>query len=101
MQTYSCIIVEDEPIAAEVLQNYVNQIPFLDLKGICIDAIYAMEMLQKESIDLIFLDIHLPKLKGLDFVKTLKNPPSIIIKISRLTLLAIITAPMRKPILKV
>lgn len=79
MQQYNCIIVEDEPLAAEVLQDYVNQIPFLSLKGICPDAIIALEMLQKEKIDLIFLDIHLPKLKGLDFIKTLKNPPHIII----------------------
>jgi len=79
MQQYQCIIVEDEPLAAEVLQDYIKQVPFLQLKGICTDAIYAMEMLQKEKVDLIFLDIHLPKLKGLDFIKTLKNPPHIII----------------------
>jgi len=79
MQTYNCIIVEDEPIAAEVLEDYIRQIPFLHLKKICSDAIYAMEILQNEPIDLIFLDIHLPKLKGLDFVKTLKYPPKIII----------------------
>jgi DNA-binding LytR/AlgR family response regulator len=79
MQKYSCLIVEDEPLAAEVLQDYIRQIPFLELKTICSDAIYAMEMLQKENIDLIFLDIHLPKLKGLDFLKTLKNAPQIII----------------------
>lgn len=79
MQQYQCLIVEDEPLAAEVLQDYVNQVPFLVLKGVCGDAIYAMEILQKEKIDLIFLDIHLPKLKGLDFIRTLKNPPHIII----------------------
>ena len=79
MQQYNCIIVEDEPLAAEVLQDYILQVPFLQLKGICADAIYAMEMLQTEKIDLIFLDIHLPKLKGLDFIKTLKHPPHIII----------------------
>jgi DNA-binding LytR/AlgR family response regulator len=79
MQKYSCIIVEDEPLAAEVLEDYIKQVPFLQLKGICSDAIYAMDMLQKEKIDLIFLDIHLPKLKGFDFVKALKNPPQVII----------------------
>lgn len=79
MKKYKCIIVEDEPIAAEVLEDYISQIPFLELKATCSDAIYAMETLQKDDIDLIFLDIHLPKLKGFDFVKTLKNPPSIII----------------------
>ncbi|MGZ8550474.1 MAG: LytR/AlgR family response regulator transcription factor [Chitinophagaceae bacterium] len=79
MQQYNCIVVEDEPLAAEVLQDYIGQTPFLKLKGVCADAIYAMEILQKENIDLIFLDIHLPKLKGLDFIKTLKHPPHIII----------------------
>ena len=79
MQKYKCIIVEDEPIAAEVLQDYIAQISFLDLRGTCRDAIYAMELMQKEKIDVIFLDIHLPKLKGFDFIRTLKDPPRIII----------------------
>jgi DNA-binding LytR/AlgR family response regulator len=79
MQQYNCLIVEDEPLAAEVLQDYVSQVPFLTLTGTCGDAIYAMEKLRAEKIDLIFLDIHLPKLKGLDFIKTLRNPPHIII----------------------
>src|SRR4051794_28611761 len=79
MQTYNCIIVEDEPIAAEVLEDYIRQIPFLELKQICSDAIYAMETLQNQPIDVIFLDIHLPKLKGLDFVRTLNYQPKIII----------------------
>ncbi|MBK7439458.1 MAG: response regulator transcription factor [Saprospiraceae bacterium] len=79
MHQYDCIIVEDEPLAAEILQDYIKQIPFLTLRHICSDAIIALEVLQKEKIDLIFLDIHLPKLKGLDFIKSLKNPPPIIL----------------------
>jgi DNA-binding LytR/AlgR family response regulator len=79
MQTFSCIIVEDEPLAAEVLQDYICQVPFLKLMGCCSDAFYAMEALQKYDIDLMFLDIHLPKMKGLDFIKVLKKPPRIII----------------------
>jgi DNA-binding LytR/AlgR family response regulator len=79
MHQYNCIIVEDEPLAAEILQDYVKQVPFLNMKGICSDALFAIELLKKEKIDLIFLDIHLPKLKGLDFLKTLTNPPKIII----------------------
>jgi len=79
IQRYNCIIVEDEPLAAEVLQDYIKQVPFLQLKGVCNDAIFAMEMLQKEPVDLMFLDIHLPKLKGFDFIKTLKQPPHVII----------------------
>jgi DNA-binding LytR/AlgR family response regulator len=79
MQQYQCLIVEDEPLAAEVLQDYISQVPFLSLNAVCGDAIYAMELLQQQKIDLIFLDIHLPKLKGLDFIKTLRHPPHIII----------------------
>jgi DNA-binding LytR/AlgR family response regulator len=79
MEKYNCIIVEDEPLASEILKDYIDQIPFLNLVSICEDAIYALDILQKEKIDLIFLDINLPKLKGFDFIKTLKNPPSIII----------------------
>ena len=79
MLQYNCIIVEDEPLAAEVLQDYILQVPFLSLKGTCGDAIFALDLLQKEKIDLVFLDVHLPRLKGLDFIKTLKNPPHIII----------------------
>lgn len=79
MQQYRCIIVEDEPLAAEVVQDYIRQVPFLHLVSVCSDALYALDILQKEKIDLIFLDINLPKLKGLDFLKTLKHPPGVII----------------------
>lgn len=79
MEKYNCIIVEDEPLAAEILKDYIDQVPFLNLITVCEDAIYALDVLQKENIDLIFLDINLPKLKGFDFIKTLKNPPKIII----------------------
>lgn len=79
MLKYSCIIVEDEPLAAEVLADYVKKVPFLELKKICGDAIYAMEAIQVEKIDLIFLDIHLPKMKGFDFLESLKNQPNVII----------------------
>ncbi len=75
----SCLIVEDEPLAAEILQDYVRQIPFLKLIGTCSDAIYALEVLQRDSVDLLLLDIHLPGLKGLDFLKSLPNPPKVIL----------------------
>ena len=79
MNKLRCLIVEDEPLAAEVLQDYIGQVRQLELVGICEDAIYALETLRKERIDVVFLDIHLPKLKGLDFIKALKNPPQIIL----------------------
>src|SRR3954462_3217691 len=79
MSKIRCIIVEDEPLAAKVLSDYVSQVPFLQLDGIFKDAILATEFLRDHSIDLIFLDIHLPKLKGMAFLKTLSHPPAVII----------------------
>lgn len=79
MEKFNCLIIEDEPLAAEILQDYIAQIPFLECKAVCRDAIYAMRVLQNEKIDVLFLDIHLPKIKGLDFLKTLKNPPQAIV----------------------
>lgn len=79
MEKYNCLIVEDEPLAAEILKDYLEQVAFLNLVAVCPDALFALNILQKEKIDLIFLDLHLPKLKGLDFIKTLQNPPRIII----------------------
>lgn len=74
-----CLIVEDEPLAVEVLEDFIGQVPFLELVSSCNDAISAMEILKEKKVDLMFLDIHLPKLKGLDFLATLKNPPKVII----------------------
>ncbi|HTI10517.1 MAG TPA: LytTR family DNA-binding domain-containing protein [Puia sp.] len=79
MLKYNCIIVEDEPLSAEILTDYIKQVPFLELRAVCADAIYAMEILQKERTDLIFLDIHLPRIKGLEFLGSLRNPPPVII----------------------
>jgi two-component system, LytTR family, response regulator len=79
MSKIKCIIVEDEPLAVKILADYISQVPFLDLKASFKDAILATEWLRENSVDLIFLDIHLPKLKGLAFLKTISNPPSVII----------------------
>ncbi len=74
-----CLIVEDEPLAAEVLADYIREVPHLELVGTCEDAIYASSFLKQNAIDLLFLDIHLPKLKGLDFLKMLTHPPQVIL----------------------
>ncbi len=74
-----CIIVEDEPLAVNILKDYIGQIPFLELSAICSDAICAMQKLNEDRFDLMFLDLHLPKIKGLDFLSALKNPPKVII----------------------
>ena len=79
MNKLTCIIVEDEPLAIEILADYIAQVPFLELIATYPDALYAMEGLKKQMIDVIFLDIHLPKLKGLDFIKILNQTPQIIL----------------------
>jgi DNA-binding LytR/AlgR family response regulator len=79
MSNIKCIIIEDEPLAVKVLSDYISQVPFLKLEGTFKDAILATDYLRQNSTDLIFLDIHLPKLKGMAFLKTLADPPSVII----------------------
>ncbi len=79
MSKITCIIVEDEPLAAKVLSDYIAQVPFLELRGTFRDAILATEFLRESKVDLIFLDIHLPKLKGMAFLRTLAHPPAVII----------------------
>ncbi len=79
MSNITCIIVEDEPLAAKVLTDYVAQVPFLQLRGVFKDAILATEYLMDHTVDLIFLDIHLPKLKGMAFLKTLTHAPAVIV----------------------
>jgi two-component system, LytTR family, response regulator len=79
MSKIKCIIVEDEPLAVKVLSDYIKQVPFLELQDTFKDAILATDYLHDHVVDLIFLDIHLPKLKGLAFLKTLSHPPAVII----------------------
>jgi two-component system, LytTR family, response regulator len=79
MSSITCIIVEDEPLAAKVLTDYIRDVPFLELRGTFKDAIVATEFLRDNTVDLMFLDIHLPKLKGMAFLKTLTHPPAVII----------------------
>src|SRR5687768_12635818 len=79
MSNITCIIVEDEPLAAKVLSDYISQVPFLKLERTFKDAILATEYLSDNTIELIFLDIHLPKLKGMAFLKTLSHPPMVIV----------------------
>jgi DNA-binding LytR/AlgR family response regulator len=74
-----CLIVDDEPLAQRVLEKYVTDVPYLELAGKCGNAMEAMEMLREEQTDLVFLDINMPKLSGIDFLKAQKNPPLIVI----------------------
>lgn len=79
MSKVKCIIVEDEPLAAKILEGYIAKVPFLEWQGTFEDAIYAMEHLKDHNVDLMFLDIHLPEIMGMTFLKTLVNPPAVII----------------------
>lgn len=79
MNKLRCLIVEDEPLAAEGLEAYIRDTPMLALAGTCADALAAMEFLKNQPIEVLFLDIHLPKLKGLDFLKTLTQTPQVIL----------------------
>lgn len=79
MSNIKCIIIEDEPLAVKVLSEYISEVPFLELQATFKDAILATDFLRDHRTDLIFLDIHLPKLKGMAFLKTLTHPPAVII----------------------
>ncbi len=79
MSKIKCIIIEDEPLAVKILTDYIMHVPFLEVAGKFKDAILASDFLRNNPVDLIFLDIHLPKLKGMSFLRTLTNPPAVII----------------------
>ena len=71
----NCIIVDDEPLAQQVIEEYVKTIPFLTLTGKCSSAFEAFDYLRMHKIDLIFLDIHMPNVSGIDFINALDNKP--------------------------
>ncbi|MBI1343447.1 MAG: response regulator [Terrimonas sp.] len=73
-----CLIVDDEPLAREIISRYIAEIPSLELVGEFQNALQAFAWLQQHKADLIFLDIRMPQLNGNDFLKTLKNPPRVI-----------------------
>lgn len=79
MNTLKCIIADDEPIARDILKNYISEIPYLELKASCKNSFEVLEVLQKEPIDLLFLDINMPKLSGLSMLRTLQHRPEVII----------------------
>lgn len=75
----NCITVDDEPLAHKIIKNYCDNLSFLTIENECHSAFEAINYLHENEVDLIFLDINMPKLKGLDFLRTLKNPPLVII----------------------
>jgi DNA-binding LytR/AlgR family response regulator len=72
------IIVDDEPLAIEVLEKYLLQFNQMELVGKCADAIQAFQLLQQKPVDLMFLDIKMPGIKGTDLLRSLKNPPKVV-----------------------
>src|SRR5262245_30442566 len=74
-----CLIVDDEPLAQQVLQNYLTRVEELQLVKKCKNAMEAVQTLHKEKVDLIFLDIQMPVIDGLSFLKSLSNPPAVIL----------------------
>lgn len=77
-KTIRCLVVDDEPPAREIISRYIEQLPELKLAGECANAMQALSFLQHQTIDLLFLDIQMPQLKGTDLLKIVKNPPKVI-----------------------
>ena len=73
-----CLAIDDEPLALELLEDNISKIPFLKLAASCDNAIEAMKVMQEQEIDLLFLDIQMPGLTGLQFIQSMSNPPLII-----------------------
>lgn len=73
-----CLLVDDEPPALQVLQSHIKQIKGLEIVGMCSNALDAMEVLHRSAVDLLFLDIKMPKIIGTDFLRSLSQPPKVI-----------------------
>jgi DNA-binding LytR/AlgR family response regulator len=76
--TIKCIITDDEPLARKGLQGYIEKIDFLELAGVCEDAIQLNSLLKQQPVDLLFLDIEMPYVTGIDFLKNTPNAPKVI-----------------------
>ena len=73
-----CIAIDDEPLALRQIKNYIERVEKLELVALCSNAIEAMELLKQEQVDLLFVDINMPDVSGIDFVRGLTNPPLVI-----------------------
>jgi DNA-binding LytR/AlgR family response regulator len=79
MEKLKCIIADDEPIARQILEKYISEMSQLEIVASCKNAFEVMEVLQKQSVDILFLDINMPKISGLSLLKTLRQKPNVII----------------------
>ncbi len=73
-----CLIVDDEPLAVRLISSYIQQVPGLEIAGVCNNAIDAFTILREQKVDLLFLDIKMPKLSGTDFLRSISNAPKVI-----------------------
>jgi two-component system LytT family response regulator len=74
----NCVIIDDEPLAREGLSSYVREVDFLRLSGTCSNPVELLTLLEQQSVDLLFLDIQMPKMSGIDFLKITQNPPLVV-----------------------
>jgi len=79
MVQLKCLVIDDEPLAQDVIENYLRNFSFIRLIAKCDNALIALEWIKKQEIDLIFLDVSMPFISGIDFIRTLKNPPAVIL----------------------
>ncbi len=73
-----CLVIDDEPLAREILKQHISGVPALELAGTCHNAVEAISFLKEQPVDILFLDIQMPQLLGTTFLRTLKNPPKVI-----------------------
>jgi DNA-binding LytR/AlgR family response regulator len=78
MDQYNCLIADDEPIAREIIEGYCKHLPALNVVASCANALEAKAIMQQQRIDILFLDINMPVLDGIAFLKTVKDPPEVI-----------------------
>jgi len=74
-----CLVIDDEPLARRVIQKYADNLPFLEIIAHCDNPLEAIEIIHQQQVDIIFLDIQMPKLTGIDFLKTIKKLPPVIV----------------------
>lgn len=78
MSTYNCLVLDDEPVARDIIVNYCGNLPQLHIVAACENALEAKTILQDQAVHILFLDINLPILDGISFLKVIKNPPQVI-----------------------
>ena len=79
MLQLTCLIVDDEPLAQDIIENYLTNFSFIKLVAKCDNALIALDWIKKQKIDLVFLDVSMPFISGIEFIRTLKNPPAVIL----------------------